>query len=159
MFWDLSVLQITLLNCLWWPVIMLSVSYLSIMCKHITFNPDGFYFRNKKWEKNGEIYDRLFKVKYWKKKLPDGAAWFRRGFPKKRIKRKNPDYLRQFISETCRGELAHWIMLLPSPVFYLWNPFWAAIVMTAFGFIVNIPCIIVQRYNRFYLQNLLKRIE
>jgi glycosyl-4,4'-diaponeurosporenoate acyltransferase len=134
---------------------MLTVSYLTIRFKKFAFNPHGFYFRRKTWEQEGDLYNTLFNVRKWKKKLPDGAAWFRTGFSKKRFRRKDPEYLQRFISETCRGEIAHWIMLLPSPIFYLWNPLWASIVMTLFGLIVNIPCIIVQRYNRFHLQNLL----
>ena len=34
------------------------------------------------------------------------------------------------------------------PVFLLWNPWWLGLLMFAYAVIANLPCLIVQRYNR-----------
>jgi len=115
-------------------------------------------FTPRKWEKGGKIYTRAFKVKKWKKKLPEGAALFKKGFPKKHLKGLDTIYLDNFIRETCRAELTHWIMVLLSPVFFLWNPWWAGIVMIIYAILVNMPCIIAQRYNRIRLGRLHSRL-
>ncbi|HEY6318339.1 MAG TPA: hypothetical protein VI462_10700 [Acidimicrobiia bacterium] len=39
-------------------------------------------------------------------------------------------------------------MLALSAVVYAWNPWWLATAMLAFGVLANVPCLLVQRYNR-----------
>ena len=69
----------------------------------------------------------------------------------------DPDYLRRFIRETWRGELCHWGALGCAPVFFLWNPWWADVIMVSYGLLANLPCILAQRYNRLRLRRLLSR--
>lgn len=59
--------------------------------------------------------------------------------------------------ETWRGELCHWAALASTPVFALWNPPWAILIMTLCGLLLNIPCILVQRYNRIRLRRLVEK--
>jgi len=40
-------------------------------------------------------------------------------------------------------------------VFYAWNPWWLAKAMLAFGVLANVPCLLVQRYNRARLERAL----
>ena len=61
---------------------------------------------------------------------------------------RDSSYLAQFLLETRRAELAHWCMLCCLPLFFLWNPPWACLVMTAYALAANLPCILAQRYNR-----------
>jgi len=121
-----------------------------------SFNPSGWLYRKCSWEKNGLIYVRLFKVKAWKKCLPDGAALFKNGFQKKQMRETNQSYIRAFIKETCRAEFTHWIVLLCGFLFFLWNLWWVGIIMIIYAAAANLPCIITQRYNRIRLQRLLK---
>jgi glycosyl-4,4'-diaponeurosporenoate acyltransferase len=72
--------------------------------------------------------------------------WFG-GFPKKKLRTRDRDYLAQFLFETRRAQVAYWCMLACLPVFFLWNPPWARWVMTAYALAANLPCILVQRYN------------
>ena len=44
------------------------------------------------------------------------------------------------------------------PIFFIWNPPWARWVMTVYALAANLPCILVQRYNRFTL-NRIARIK
>ena len=79
------------------------------------------------------------------------------GFAKKRLRRSDPEYFDLFVKETCRGELAHWIVILLSPLFFLWNPRYAGIIMIVYALAANMPCIIVQRYNRPQLLRILAK--
>jgi glycosyl-4,4'-diaponeurosporenoate acyltransferase len=59
--------------------------------------------------------------------------------------------------ETCRGEAVHWIVLFCSGLFFLWNPQWLAWCMVVYAILANLPCIIVQRYNRLRMARVLAR--
>ena len=139
-----------------WFIIHMSVSYIMSRQPLASFKPDSWFYRQRNWEKNGRIYERLFRLKSWKKKLPDGAAVFKNGFEKKRLKETSQRYLLDFISETCRAELTHWIVLLFGFIFLIWNIWWVGIVMIIYATIVNMPCIITQRYNRIKLRRITK---
>ena len=56
--------------------------------------------------------------------------------------------LKRFLIETSRGELVHWLGILPFWVFGLFAPPQIIWIMLAYALIVNLPCIIAQRYNR-----------
>ena len=137
-----------------WFIIHMSVSYIMSRQPLASFKLDSWLYRQRNWEKNGRIYERLFRLKSWKKKLPDGAAVFKNGFEKKRLKETSQRYLLDFISETCRAELTHWIVLLFGFIFLIWNIWWVGIVMIIYATIVNMPCIITQRYNRIKLRRI-----
>ena len=87
-------------------------------------------------------------LRRWKRWLPDGAAWFAGGFPKARLRSRDPAYLRRFLAETRRGEVCHWCFLALTPLFFLWNPPWACGVIVLYALAANLPCIAVQRFNR-----------
>jgi glycosyl-4,4'-diaponeurosporenoate acyltransferase len=118
------------------------------------FNPRSWLYRERAWEKGGMLYRRVFGVRMWKKRLPDAAAWFTGGFAKKNLSSLSEVYLRRFMIETCRGELAHWITMGVAPVFFLWNDSWVGILMLVYAAAANLPCIITQRYNRIRLSRL-----
>jgi len=145
------------IDILAWFIIHLGVSYIMTRQSLTSFNADSWLYRKRKWERNGKIYERFFRLKSWKKKLPDGAAVFKNGFKKKQLKATNEDYLRDFIRETCRAELTHWIVLLFGTVFLIWNYIWVGILMIMYAAIVNIPCIITQRYNRIRIQRIVRQ--
>jgi len=132
----------------------MGVSYIMAHQPLPSFNPNSWIYRKRSWERNGRIYERFFRLKSWKKKLPNGAAIFKDGFEKKRLKETNKDYLDAFIKETCRAELTHWIVFLFGPLFLIWNLWWVGIVMILYATMANIPCIITQRYNRIRLQRI-----
>jgi glycosyl-4,4'-diaponeurosporenoate acyltransferase len=96
-------------------------------------------------------YERWFAVKRWKDRLPDGAAWFAGGFAKRNLAERDPAHLARFAAETRRGELCHWLAIACTPLFFLWNPWWGDVVVTAYALAANLPCIIAQRYNRLRL--------
>ncbi len=150
---DLPISIVVILNLIGWPIIQLPLAWL------FTEFPLSWFTapKTRKWEKNGTIYDHLFSVKKWKDRLPDGASWMSNGFAKGKLESTEPEYLQRFIQETWRGELCHWTAIACAPVFFLWNPLWADIVMVCYALLANLPCILAQRYNRIRLRKILDR--
>jgi glycosyl-4,4'-diaponeurosporenoate acyltransferase len=100
------------------------------------------------WENGGRFYERSFAIKRWKDRLPDAASWFAGGFAKGTLSARDPEYLARFLRETRRGELCHWVAIGCAPAFFIWNPWWGELVIIAYALAANLPCILVQRYNR-----------
>lgn len=151
---ELPVFWVVVLNVAGWPLIQLGLAWAFTRMPDDWFHPPAHRSRPcESW-----IHKRIFSIKCWKDKLPDAAAWFGGGFAKRSLAGSNPDYLRRFIRETWRGELCHWSAFAFVPVFFLWNPWWADLVMVAYGIVANLPCILAQRYNRLRLQRVLARI-
>ncbi|MEO6817585.1 MAG: hypothetical protein ABI177_12885 [Edaphobacter sp.] len=136
-------------NIIAWPVIQLSIARMSLSVPERAF--DARHRPTSLEMCEVTLYRKVLRVKKWKHLLPDGAAWLNSSFSKSKITSHDPDYLLRFALEARRGELAHWAMLFCFPIFYLWNPPWASIVMTIYAIVANLPCIIVQRYNRFVI--------
>lgn len=157
--WYLSNSWTVIIDTAAWFIVHMGFAWFVTYLPTRLFNPEGSLFKLRSWERGGEIYQKLFKVHDWKRKLPDGAAIFKKGFKKKKIKSRNREYLERFMQETCRGEAAHWLVIMAAPLFFLWNPPWAGFVMIVYAFFANLPCIIVQRYNRPWIKRLILQIS
>jgi glycosyl-4,4'-diaponeurosporenoate acyltransferase len=108
----------------------------------------------------GRTYERLFHIRWWKHLLPDGAAaWKKRGFRKKKLESYSEENLHRFLIESARGELTHWLAIIPFWVFGFFAPAPAVPLMLLYALIVNLPCIIVQRYNRPRIKQILKKMS
>jgi glycosyl-4,4'-diaponeurosporenoate acyltransferase len=139
-----------------WFIIHIGVVYGVVRIPTHRFNPDGWLFRTRGWEKGGNLYQDCFKIKKWKESLPDGAPLLgNRGFPKKKLQEKTPEYLKSFLRETCRAELTHWLTLLFAPLFFFWNPLWVGFFMIFYALAENLPLIMAQRYNRARLRRII----
>lgn len=153
MFLDLSVPWIVALNVGLWPLIQLGLAWVFLRLPERWFEPPS-----RTWSgESAARYERLFRIKSWKDRLPDGAAWLGGGFAKKRLAGADPAYLHRFLRETRRGELCHLSAFLFVPPFALWNPWWGMVVIVLYALAANLPCVLVQRYNRLRLQGLLVR--
>lgn len=151
-------LLVIALNVAGWPLIQLSLSAIFLRLPDAWFAGDSWLTRECRFERDGRLYRRLLMMQRWKGLLPDGASWLG-GRPKKNVATRTVLELSTFAIETRRAELAHWCMLLCTPVFYLWNPRWACIAMTAYGLAANLPCILVQRANRIKVARILQRTD
>lgn len=149
---ELSNLWIVILNVIGIPAIHLGISWIYTQMPQERFNTQSFLFKTRGWEKGGRIYQKLFRIRKWKHLLPDAAPWFH-GFAKGKLSRRDPDYFRAFIAETCRGEAAHYAQIPGIMLTLIWNP-WpvAAIVMIVYAFLSNLPCLILQRFTRARLR-------
>ncbi len=144
----LNNLWTVIIDCIAWFILHMSIAYGATLLPVKLFNEQMWLYRIRKWEKAGKLYNALFGIESWKDKLPDGASWFSQGFAKKGLAQNNDLYLDRFVKETCRGEFAHWMVILVSPLFFLFNPWYAGVIMIIYALLANMPCIIVQRYNR-----------
>ncbi|WP_413527267.1 glycosyl-4,4'-diaponeurosporenoate acyltransferase [Marinilactibacillus psychrotolerans] len=149
-----------------WFIIHLSISISllflpkDLFIKNVVFQ---VLFKAHKWEKNGQLYDSAFLVKSWKDKVPDGASLFNLGYMKKQLPSTKKKDMEEFIMETKRAELTHWLIMLLAPAFFLWNPLWAAWINIIYALCSNVPFIMIQRYNRPRLERIqrlkIKRID
>lgn len=101
------------------------------------------------------FYVRVCRIKRWKDKLPEGGDLFPGGYNKSHLRGRDPAALARFAAETRRAEITHWLIMAAGPLFLLWNPWWLGIIMLAYAVIANLPCLIVQRYNRARLLRLI----
>ena len=105
-------------------------------------------FRERKWENGGRIYENCFKVKRWKSKLPDISDFVKWRFNKKHLVKVDNEYLSIFLTESCKSEFTHWMIIMSTAFFNFWNDTATTILMLVFSCVLNLPYIIIQRYNR-----------
>jgi len=120
---------------------------------------DGWGLRARRFEDGGHWYRRRLRIHRWKDRVPEAGALFDGGVSKRELPGLDADGLQVFVRETRRAELAHWWALWCSPLFLLWNPPLAAVLLVSYGVLVNLPFIAIQRYNRFRTQALLERLS
>lgn len=152
------VLIYILANSFFWIFVHFASSYLVHFFPESIYNYKNIFFRKCAIEFDGKLYKKLFLIDRWKDKIPEaGTLLGLHPFSKRHFISKNPDYIKRFILETCRGELAHLLPFLFYPISLIWNPFFADIIMFFYVLFTNLPFIIVQRYNRIRLIRLLEK--
>jgi glycosyl-4,4'-diaponeurosporenoate acyltransferase len=140
--------RIVVYNVGGWAMLHSAITYGGMLLPWRWFGPDTWLFRTRRWEQDGMLYERLFRVKRWKRRLPDGARVLGFGFHMNGSPTRNPERLERFVRETCRAELVHWALLSSSVVFFHWNTVRIGWFMVAYALAANLPCIVAQRYNR-----------
>jgi glycosyl-4,4'-diaponeurosporenoate acyltransferase len=147
-----------LLDVAVWFAIHMGVVILMVSLPVRWFDPRTWLCRPRSWERGGRLYERVFRVRAWKHRLPDGAEILRwRGFPKQHLGQRSLGYLERFARETCRAEVTHLLTMAWAPAFFLWNPVWVGWLMVVYALAENVPLIIAQRYNRIRLLRILDR--
>lgn len=147
-----------ILNIILWPIYHMVISKITLHTPEHNFIKDNWLYRQRRFENDGEFYQRFLKIRSWKKYIPDGASIFNEGFKKKNLQGTEKEYLTHFVIETRRAEYSHLLQILPCVTFFIFNSFWIAMIMVAYALIFNLPLIWVQRYNRFRFQRLLKKL-
>jgi len=142
-----------------WPVFQVAAALLALKMNDAHFSHQSFLYRCRKWEKNGSVYQKLFKVRAWKKFLPDGGAVIKGGYRKRYLSTLSNENLEKFLVESCRAEFGHLLAMLPFWVFGLFAPPGVILWMLLYALVMNAPCIIVQRYNRPRVAGLLRNQE
>ena len=150
---------LTILLCfLVWPFLQVATALFCLNLPDRYYSPNSFFYKAHRFERDGRIYNQVFRVKRWKHLLPDGGTvWKKRGFKKKRLDSFSKENLNRFLIESARGELTHWLAIFPFWLFWLFTPAIVPWIMLIYALLVNMPCIIAQRYNRPRVQRLLKR--
>jgi glycosyl-4,4'-diaponeurosporenoate acyltransferase len=142
-----------------WAVFHLSIGY---WCAHIPverFDYNHWSYQTFKWEQGGEIYQKLFKVKNWKRFIPSGAALYQGAYQIKHVAEFTVEGVKLWLKESCRSEFCHRMMILPGFLFFLWNEAVVGWIMVAYAVLNNLIPIIMQRYNRPRIRKLLARLE
>jgi glycosyl-4,4'-diaponeurosporenoate acyltransferase len=119
---------------------------------------DGPVTRLRAVERDGRIYERL-RIRRWKDRLPELGNAFPGGESKRELRSGASTDLRRLVAETRRAELVHWAIPAVVPVFALWNPAGLMAAMGAYAVVANVPCLMVQRYNRGRLLRVIARRE
>ncbi len=117
---------------------------------------DDHLTRLRPWERQGRAYERLA-IRRWKDRLPDAGAIFQGGRSKRSLPGRDDVSLERFAAETRRAELVHWTIPAVTPVFALWNPAPLVVAMAAYAVLANLPCLLIQRYNRGRILRVLER--
>lgn len=111
------------------------------------FHADRFPYRMYRWEKNGEIYEKLG-VHRWKDKLPDISRFLPWMTKKQLSSAPSAAQAERLLQETCVAELVHYILsLLTFACAAIW-PRWGLLLAVVYILVGHLPYIVIQRYNR-----------
>lgn len=106
-------------------------------------------FETQNWFQKG------LKVHIVKKYLPEKGVMFGKGTSKKTLPKNQAGGLNKFLIETRRAEYVHWIVIFAWVFTLSFNPTWAVFAVAILLLGGNLPCILVQRYNRLRLLRIL----
>ncbi len=146
------------LSILFWFIFQVSAAFISKKIPNRWYSVNFFLFKERKWEQGGKFYSEVLKVRKWKSFLPDGAAIINSGYKKKNLTNYSQENLELFLVESCRAELTHFLAIIPFWFFGLFAPIEIIAYMLIYALAINMPCIIVQRFNRPRILKLLKSI-
>lgn len=121
------------------------------------FDPEKFPYRSFKWEKEGQIYEKIG-IRWWKTHTPDMSKYIRRTFSKQGNMLRDPGHLRRMVLETCSAEFVHWMLILISPVFVVLMDEFGILSMVAY-ILGNLVSVVIQRYNRPRILKIVQRLE
>ncbi len=142
-----------------WFLFQAGAAFLCFRLPNEVFAKDNALFVGRKWEEEGKIYQKIFRIRSWKGLLPDGGGMVKGGYAKKHLADTSKENMERFLIESRRAELTHWLEIIPFWVFGLFAPPGFIWIMLGYALVVNLPCIFAQRYNRPRIQKLLKRQE
>lgn len=103
-------------------------------------------------EESGQLYQRYLAIRKWKRYLPEAGDMLDYGFNKRRLMSFDQGALHRYELETKRAEYTHWWLLGIGVVPLLWVQGFLAWVVPLYALFANLPCLVVQRYNRARLQ-------
>jgi len=97
-------------------------------------------------------------IRIWKHWIPDAGGALPGGVPKASLVRRDPLALRRLLVETRRAELVHWVLWPAGLLTALWLPPAGVLVNLVFATLFNLPCVLLQRFNRGRLRRCLARM-
>ena len=112
----------------------------------------GAVTRLREWELR-ERYETVLRIRAWKDRLPEAGTWFG-GISKRRLPEAKEGGLVRFSAESLRAERVHLSYLLAVLATLAWTRGWLVLVTLSYAFAVNLPCIVVARYNRIRIAHL-----
>lgn len=155
-------LKIAVLSTVFYTVLNIGLAFLVRIFPKSIFNPDLPIYQARSFEKN--LYRKL-RVAKWKDKFPEKGSMV--GFSKRSLKRPcDAAYLSQFITETCIGELVHYLWGILGYLSLLLSFFVDGTagymhifaIMATINLFIQLFFSIIQRYNRPRLIKLKTRL-
>ncbi|MFN9643873.1 MAG: hypothetical protein ACK6BG_01835 [Cyanobacteriota bacterium] len=97
-------------------------------------------------------------IRRWKRWIPDAGPALPGGVRKADLARRDQGALLQLWVETRRAELVHGLLWAAGGLTALWLPPEGVLVNLVFATAFNLPCLLVQRFNRDRLRRCLARM-
>lgn len=142
-----------------WAFVQVGTGYIAHRLPDRALDRDSWLLRERAWERGGRFYVETMRIRRWKGLLPEAGAFFAGGVSKRSLGGRTSENLARLARETRRAELAHWLMMVPTPVFVACNRALLAPFMALYALAVNVPCIAAQRYNRIRLRRAAARLQ
>ncbi|MEO1002847.1 MAG: hypothetical protein AAFX65_07030 [Cyanobacteria bacterium J06638_7] len=102
-------------------------------------------------------YETCLRIRGWKAWIPDAGSGLPGGVSKASLVRRDPQALQHLLLETRRAELVHWALWPAWMATALWLPPAGVLINLLFATLFNLPCLVLQRYNRLRLRLALSR--
>lgn len=153
----LTKVGLVVLDVFVWGVVSLGSGYFFHRRPVSSFDHDSWLTRLRPFEQDGRVYQRRLRILRWKDALPEAGALFAGGISKAQLIGRRTEDLERFVVETRRAEVTHWAVMAAGPFFFLWNPWYAGVLMQVYAVGANLPFIVIQRYNRARLVQVLER--
>ena len=121
--------------------------------------PEKGWFRSFPFEKDGAVYEKLG-IRKWQNRLPDMSRILPFMMPAKNLTGNYEERLPVMIQETCVAEIVHLCgSLFGLRCLWMWPGVGGITVTAIFILLLNLPFILIQRYNRPRLIRLQKKLE
>lgn len=121
--------------------------------------PEKGIFQCFGFEKDGALYEKL-NIRKWQARVPDMSKVFSKMMPPKNLSGNYADRLPTMIRETCVAEVTHIaVSILGLPCLWIWPGLGGVTVTAVFVLLLNVPYILIQRYNRPRLIRLQKKLQ
>ena len=98
-------------------------------------------------------------IRRWKRWIPDAGPALPGGVAKASLVSRDPRSLQRLVIETRRAELVHWALWAAGLLTPLWLPPLAVVGNLLFATGFNLPCLLLQRFNRRRLLRCLARAQ
>ena len=144
-------------NLILWIILQFIVACIISFLPDSLFNPHGWPYKIRKWEKDGKIYKELFKVKNWKNKLPVGKPFNKNDIDLREFKSKKLSYINKYMITSCKSEAVHIFSIFSMFIFFIFHNLPIAITIMLSALLINLPFIIILRYNRHRILKLKNR--
>lgn len=110
------------------------------------------------WLESTQGYERRLGIRRWKRWLPDAGAVLPAGVRKASLIGRDRAALERLMLETRRAELVHLTLWPFWLLTALWLPPAGVVINLFFATLFNLPCLLLQRYNRLRLQRTLRQL-
>ena len=143
-----------------WPVAFVVIlsqlfaSYVVNLLSYKTLSRIYPLLKTRKIERNGEIYESVFHIKSWKDYIPAIGSFDKKKITKVKLTK---EYISQYLLESLRAELCHIGAILFALIILTLTVPSLSILIVGYTALLNIPCILIQRFNRPRFERILIR--